>query len=200
MSAAIATSRAEQKQDTRARILETACALFARQGITATPTLEVADAAEVAHGTVFLHFPTRDALVTAVVEEYAGRIAWRIHRLAPQEPALRGVLEAHLASLSEQEEFYARLVMEGPLLPSYARTRLIIIQSAVAHYFALAAEREMDAGRIRRAPVGLLFNTWLGLLHHYVCNRDLFAPGASVLERRGPALLEHFLSLVEVPR
>jgi AcrR family transcriptional regulator len=195
----VATSvRAERKLETRQALIEAAHDLFSRHGIAATRTLDVAEAAEVAHGTLFIHFPTRDHLVTAVVEEYVGRIAWRLHELACQGTTLREILTAHLECLAEQEKFYARLVMEGPLLPSFARTRLIILQSVVGLYFAQASERAMEAGEIRRCLVGLLFNTWLGLLHHYVANRDLFAPGRSVLAERGPTLLEHFLMLIEV--
>ena len=44
----------------------------------------------------------------------------------------------------------------------------------------------------------MLFDTWLGLIHHYVCNRDLFArANRPVLSDRGPELLEHFLLLIE---
>jgi len=42
----------------------------------------------------------------------------------------------------------------------------------------------------------LLFNTWLGLIHHYLGNRDLFAPGHSVVERHGSMLLDHFVGLL----
>jgi len=45
-------------------------------------------------------------------------------------------------------------------------------------------------------PMHLLFNTWIGLVHHYVCNRDLFAPGESVIARRGSVLLDHYMGLL----
>jgi hypothetical protein len=45
-------------------------------------------------------------------------------------------------------------------------------------------------------PLHLLFNTWIGLVNHYLVNRELFAPGASVIERRGAELLDHFMNLI----
>jgi hypothetical protein len=45
-------------------------------------------------------------------------------------------------------------------------------------------------------PLHLLFNTWIGLIHHYLMNRELFAPGASVVERHGRELLDHFMYLI----
>jgi AcrR family transcriptional regulator len=188
--------RREQKELTRARILDAAYRLFSRQGLGATTTLEVAKRAKVSHGLIFAHFVTREALVTAVVAEFSERVVVRIHDVVEAGATLREVLAAHLAGLSQHEAFYARLVTEGPALPAMARATLIGIQSATAHHIAAAAEREMDRSQIRRMPIALLFNTWIGLVHHYLVNRDLFAPGQSVLKRRGAELLEHYLGLL----
>ncbi|MEA3501201.1 MAG: TetR/AcrR family transcriptional regulator [Actinomycetota bacterium] len=189
-------TRAEKKQRTRLQLIEAALDVMAERGITATRTIDVAKRAGVAHGTVFVHFPTREDLITAVVDAHARQIGGRLHELAGDSATVRDVLTAHLAGLVEHEAFYARLVMEGPLLPAYPRATLLGIQSAISAHLAEAAEREMAAGRVRRMPVYLLFNTWLGLVHHYLCNRELFAPGESVLERWGPTLLNHYLGLI----
>lgn len=189
-------TRTHRKDATRRRIIAVAHNSFSDNGFLMTKTADIARRARIAHGTLFLHFPTREDLITAVVEESAGSTAGRIHQMARREMSVQEVLRMHIDGLRHQEAFYARLVLEGPLLPRFARSRLIIIQSAIAAYFARAAEREMQRGTLRRRPVGLLFNTWLGLLHHYICNRDLFAPGGSVLESRGADLLSHFLELV----
>jgi AcrR family transcriptional regulator len=189
-------TRTEKKQQTRGLLIATALDLMAERGITATRTIDVAERAGVAHGTVFVHFPTREDLVAAVVGEHAGQIAVLLHELAGEGVTVRDILSAHLAGLGEHEAFYARLVMEGPLLPPYARATLLGIQSAISARLAEAAEREMVAGRIRRMPIPLLFNTWLGLVHHYVGNRELFAPRQSVVERWGPTLLDHYLGLL----
>lgn len=189
-------SRADRKQQTRMLLIETALDLMAERGIAATRTIDVAERAGLAHGTVFVHFATRDELVDAVVGEHAEQIASRLHELAGNEATVHDVLAAHLAGLAEHEAFHARLVMEGPLLPPYARATLLGIQSAISAHLAQAAGFEMATGKIKTMPVPLLFNTWLGLIHHYLTNRDLFAPGESVVERWGPALLDHYSGLL----
>lgn len=192
------STRAEQKETTRRKLLETSFDLFSRQGIVRTPTAEIAQAAGVAHGTVFVHFPTRDDLVSAVIEEFAVKAASRLRELAMAgDITLRSMLRAHVQSIAEQESFYAHLVTERPLLPRQAKSRLVILQSAVAYYFGEAFDRALRAQLVRPAPKALVFNTWLGLIHHYVCNRDLFAPGRSVLNERGEPLVDYFLTLIE---
>lgn len=186
--------REAQKARTRERLLGVAARLFASRGIVATRTIDVARAARVSHGTVFLHFPTREQLIEATIERFGKAAALRTHQLALAGKGVREILEAHLASLRERESFYRRLVTEGPLLPEAARTVLIGIQSALAWHLAEAAERE--GARIRKMPMHLLFNTWVALLHYYLANRDLFAPGGSVLARRGEELLDHMMGLL----
>jgi AcrR family transcriptional regulator len=61
-------------QRNRAAILAAAEAVFAEQG-TSAPTEEVAARAGVAIGTVFRHFPTKDALLAAMMKELLARLA-----------------------------------------------------------------------------------------------------------------------------
>lgn len=188
--------RARQKTETRTRILAKARNLCARRGFSATRTLDVARAARVSHGAVFVHFPTREALMSAVVGELARDITDKLHALATQGATLAEALEAHLACLAEREDEVRWLLIEAPVLPKGFHLALVGMQSAVSQHLSAAAERDMAAGRVRDMPIHLLFNTWIGLVHHYVVNRDLFAPGRSVLREHGRALIEHFLWLV----
>ncbi len=192
----VKSQRQQQKERTRQRLIDTALSLYAREGLLATRTADVARAAEVSHGTLFAHFVTQEALMNAVIETFSAQTTARLHELASQGSSLREVLRAHLAGLREGEAFYARLVRECRMLPDESRHLLTAIQSVVSHHLCAAAEREMQAGLIRTMPLHLLFNTWIGLIHHYLANDDLFAPRGSVLERYGEELLEHYLFLL----
>jgi AcrR family transcriptional regulator len=186
-------TRRERKEQTRALILRTAERLFARRGIAVSRTSDVAAAAGVSHGSVFVHFGTRDDLVEAVVRHVGGQIATRIRQETGQAGSVREVLAAHLEALRMHEAFYVRLVLEGPFLPRGARRMLVQIQSAISSEL----DRVLPSGRKGRTSPDLAFNTWIGLVHHYLANRDLFAPGGSVLERWGRKLLDYFVDLLE---
>lgn len=185
-----------QKRQTRQRLVEVAAELFARQGVLGTTTADVARAAGVSHGTVFVHFPTRDLLVAEVVSRAAGSVTRLLHDRMEDGLTVRDILRLHLEALAADEPLQARLVTEAPLLPSEARNRLIGTQAALSHHLRIAAEREVAAGKLRPVPPHLLFHTWVGLVNHYLANRDLFAPGGSVLERRGPELVDHLMMLL----
>jgi len=190
------TSRQLQKEQTREFLLKTAYEYFSEHGILNTRMSDIAQAAGVSHGTVFLHFATQEALVTEVVETYCGKIALRTHELAKSCTSIQEVLSAHLEGIKEYEPFYTRLVIENRLLPPAARDAWINIQSAVSFHFGRVLERTRGEKQVAALPVSALFNLWIGLIHHYLANGDLFAPDGKVLERHGDTLIEYYMKLI----
>lgn len=188
--------RQKQKNQTRQHIIEVALKKFAEDGLTVTRTSDIAKAANVSHGTVFSHFPTREALLDTVIEEFGMCITSRLHELVDGKCGIKEVLEAHLKGISEHEAFYRRMVSETSSLTESSRNSLIMIQSTISFHLSQAAESQMREGTIRCIPTDLLFNTWLGLINYYLVNADLFASGGSVIESHGKRLLEHFINLI----
>lgn len=187
------TVRQMQKEQTKEVLLKTAYDLFSRQGILNTRMSDIAQAAGVSHGTVFLHFDTQEAFISEVVAFYCGKIALRTHQLAEPCSSLRELLSAHLEGIMEFEPFYARLVIENRLLPTSARDEWINLQSAISFHFGRAVEREFFPGDLSPA---MLFNMWMGLVHYYIANGDLFAPDGNVMQRYGSTLTDSYLKLI----
>lgn len=190
-------TRAEQKEITRQRLIEAATELFAEKGIMATTTADIAKEIKMSHGSVFLHFPTRDDLVNAVIDEFGKRLSIEFREAFNNNRGLSQVLKAHLQVLQEFEDFYARLVIESPLLSLKVRGTLFTLQSGISHEIFTAAIREIKQGQIRNIKRHLLFNTWISLIHYYLANKDLFAPNKSVIAEKGNELLRHYLSLIK---
>ncbi|QHI71645.1 TetR/AcrR family transcriptional regulator [Aminipila terrae] len=192
------SKRDEQKAKTRQIIIHAAFEQFSKGGLINTPTASVAKAAGVSHGTIFAHFPTREDLLDAVIEEFGIRVSERMHELAQGACGMREILQVHLKGISEYENFYIRLISETPLLHEDTKNTLIMIQSAVSFHLTQVAEREMEKHIIKRMPLNLMFNTWLGLIHYYLANRDLFAPEGSVISRYGEEWVQHFMNLISL--
>ena len=189
-------SRADQKLQTRKRVIDAATFLFAEQGLARTRTADIARRAGLSHGGMFVHFNSRDELLAEVVADIGRRITDRLHSVISDNADLAEVLRAHLQCLSECESAYATFLRESRHLPAATLRTRIGVQSAISFHLNESAERAMQAGQIRRMPKHMLFNTWIGLVHHYLMNRELFAPNGSVLRERGEELVAHFLSLL----
>lgn len=192
------TKRQHQKNLTRKHLIETAIKQFGENGITTTRTADIAKAANVSHGTIFAHFSTQEDLLTAVIEDFGTRIAQRLDELLDTNSSLPEILRAHLTSLIEFEPFYTRLIIERRLLPKSVSNTYIMIQSTISFHIGIAAQKEMDEGIIRKIPMHLVFNTWIGIIHYYLTNGDLFSVSDSVLKQYSEELLQHYMNLITV--
>jgi AcrR family transcriptional regulator len=177
---------------------------------------DIAHAAEVSHGTVFAHFQTQEALIEEVVENCCYQIAMRTHALADNCENIEALLKAHLNGIMEYEKFYTRLIVENQMLPSGARDSWIGVQSAMSFHFSQVCDRDKDlraitahgadksgsaaaadAGTSGRIPAHMLFNLWMGLVHYYLENGDLFAPEGNVLRRYQDMLIDSYIKLLK---
>jgi len=121
-------SRRERKKErTRGAIFDAAMALFAQRGFESVTVEEICEAADVARGTFFLHFPTKAALIfeatarlvvelRALLEHSPGSAssqlravtAWMVERWRAQEsvmaPMFREVLRTPMDELHSRPE------------------------------------------------------------------------------------------------
>ena len=183
--------RQAQKKQTRRKLLQAMYEVICTNGMLNTRVSDVAAAAGVSHGTVFVHFESLEALMSEAIEEYGRRIALRTHALASSSVRLEDLLRAHLQAIGEYESFYTRLILESRLLSPAVRDIWISIQSAISYHFSQTLRYETAAD----VPEAVLFNAWIGLVHHYLSNGDLFAPNGRVIERWGETLIRSFLQL-----
>lgn len=189
-------TRKQQKVQTRQSILATAKKLISENGFAALKTLDVARESGIAHGTIFIHFPTRDNLITEAIEAFGKELVTRLHDSLAKKSGVKSILKKYLKIMAENESFYEKIILENSLLPSQARDVLLTIQSGISFHLYQAAESELKNGKIKKIPMHLLFNTWMGLIHYYISNRELFSPGRSVINEKGDELINHFMNLI----
>lgn len=188
--------RTRQREATRRQLVAAGLRVVAERGFAAATTAAIALASGKAHGTVFVHFRTRDALVAELVEEVGRAMTQRLAEMPSDTPGVADVLDAHLAALAEHELLYARLLREATSLPPAARARVFALQSGVAWRLRAAHGRDVERGLARAMNPVALANSWIALSNHYLMNRDLFAPHASVIAARGAELKAQLLEII----
>jgi len=192
----MAQKRKQQKAQTREKIITAAIKVYSEKGFS-TPTTVIADEAQVSHGSIFVHFPTVESLLLCLLDDFSQDIKSELHTLSEYGNDITRLLEMHLDTLIKHEDFYKRLVTEAVNLPDEAKNTFIAIQSTLSIHFLQVLELEIDKGKIKNIPFHMLFNTWLGLVHYYLLNGELFAPQESVLTRYKNTLIECFVSLIK---
>lgn len=190
-------TRKEQKQQTRAAIIDTALVLFAQNGITATSTADIARACGVSHGTIFVHFKERLDLLMAVIDKFGAQLSAAFDQALAGENTVPGILRAHLRTLAAFEDFYFRLLTEIYALPANIRAALFMLNTAVSCHLFEAAARQMQAGTFKKMSRPLVFNTWMALVGYYITHRDLLSAEKPVTTHKEQELVEHYLNLTQ---
>lgn len=193
-------TRKEQKEKTRLGLVKHAETLFAKHGISRTTTADIAKALKVSHGTLFVHFPTRDDLILAVVGEFGDRLSHKLGNCLSEEMSLQELLQAHLSVLAEFEDFYLRLITESQFLPSQIRGIQYGMNASLSYRFYCPAQKLMKEGEIKRFDQATFFNTWMSLVHYYIMNRDLFSDQTPIVKEVGDVIIRQFLHLIKIER
>lgn len=189
-----------QKELTRKKLIEVAIKLFGDNGILNTKTIDISKEAGVSHGTVFSHFKTQEELLDTVIEEVGDRIVSKLQELIDVKGSLEEILKAHINGLIEFEKFYTRLIIERRLLPESASNIYVIIQSSISFHIGEVLKEEIAKGKIIDTPINLLFNSWVGLIHYYLTNGDLFTNDGSILNNYSQDLINHYIKLIKVKK
>jgi TetR/AcrR family transcriptional regulator, fatty acid metabolism regulator protein len=130
--------------DKRERILDAAVRVFARKGFYATRVSEVAKAAGVADGTIYLYFKSKDALLISLFEHRVERLLVfleeELPRSATASDKLKRIIEVQLGLL-EGERDLAEVVtvilrQSTKLMKQYAAPKFGAYLDAIADVIA----------------------------------------------------------------
>jgi AcrR family transcriptional regulator len=105
--------RAKQKAETRVSLKRAALACFSARGFRQTQVGDIARRAKVAHGTFYVHFETKEALLDELVAEFHRELvadlerAWHEHGAADPSKTARRLAEVCLDHWSQERELLA---------------------------------------------------------------------------------------------
>ena len=120
------SSRAERAAERRAAIVAAALDEFVARGFTATRLDDVAKAAGVAKGTIYLHFKDKEALFEELVRTAIVPVVARITTPPPAIGSIRDALEMFANTFIEEvantrrADIIRLIVAEGPRFPAVA--------------------------------------------------------------------------------
>lgn len=151
--------RAPQRQRGRDRVaalMANAAALFVEKGFEATTMTEIAARAGAAIGTLYLFFPTKEALAQAILAEHAEDLSTRLDALRERvgslaPAAIADALFATLGGFLAEHPAYAAL-LDLPGDDSWRRTIRVRRRGQIAALFA-QANPALSPGQAERLAI-----------------------------------------------
>ncbi|MGU3500723.1 TetR/AcrR family transcriptional regulator [Mycobacterium sp. C31M] len=179
--------RERKKLRTRATLISTAAELCQRQGYDNTTVEQIAAAADVSPRTFSRYFPTKDAVVIAIVEETAAYVAAAMDVLPRDITEYEAMLRAHLIALrpgpgGEQTDIFRRMAALIQIVNSSASfgvTNIPFREQQDRFPTVLAVARRMGLSTDHDA-VYLVLETWTVVMN--TACRGLGTPGFPPIE------------------
>ena len=167
----------QTKTATRQRILEAAQAQFARHGFEATTTRDLATAANIATGTLFNYFATKEAIALCLVNEACAQVAGSFADASDEPLTLEEELFAHVAAnLRKLKPFrkYLPALLETALSPLAADSTADHPSFRTAHLETVAeiVGRHHAQDMLSAVALHLYWTLYMGVLAFWAADRS----------------------------
>jgi len=165
--------RERKKQETRQRLLEAAWALFAEQGYESTTVEQITERADVAKGTLFNYFETKETLLAEVMTWRTELLGDRVLSAETPPPSavarIKLVMEAMTNEFSPEREFARHLFMARIAAPvkhaSAHRLGSLIYDLTVQGQADGEIRADLDGGLVARLLMTCFFHTFMQWCH-----------------------------------
>lgn len=174
--------------DKRRQILEGARAVFLNAGFDGASMGEIAKAAGVSKGTLYVYFDSKDALFEALTTQEKRGLAEVLFQLDPEDPDLAGALTklgmTYLTEMSKPEHVSVVRMVIGATekFPHLGRAFFEAGPACGIGRLTGYLEKQVAAGRLQALDVELAAKHFLHLCQAGLLTRLLFAAGSAPSE------------------
>lgn len=165
--------------DRRQQILDVAVKLFARQGYNGATTREISKMAKVNEAIIFRHFPTKEELYWAVIEEQCrpgtARTSGELQKQLDEQEDLRQLLITLASGILQRDTTLTRLLLYSALENQGLSNRFF--KTYVTTYYEVLAEhlrKRMEKGELRKMDPLLASRGFLGMIGNQFLVQEIF--------------------------
>jgi AcrR family transcriptional regulator len=183
-------------EDTRVRIMAAARELYATKGSRGTTTREVADRAGVNEATLFRHFGTKQQLISAMLDHYAGvtnfpEIIERVQHLPTIEAQLHALGMAAVEAIRRKHDLI-KISMAEELTNPEGHSCAWRAPTAARHRMTQFFAEKIASGDLRGEPEWLA-RVFMSLFFSLVLARGIWEDEAQTPERAVSTMVGIFL-------
>lgn len=187
---------------TRERILDAALDVFANKGYHDARLDDIVETARISKGSIYFHFPNKERLFLALVDQFADLLERRVNEAIAGQPRV-GIARVRAALVTVLETFgkYRRpakilLVQAVGLGTTFEKKRLEVTDRFAA-LIKLHLDEAVTIGDIRPIDTYVVAHAWMGAIYNLIIRWVI--TGDPPAERIPPTLVPMLLRSVDYP-
>lgn len=159
-------------QTTRERILDAALNLFSRKGYYDTRLDEIVEQSHTSKGSIYFHFPNKERLFLALVDQFADLLERRVQSAIEQEEKgmkrVRVALETTLQTFGKYRLPAKILLVQAVGLGSTFEAKRNEVNDRFAHLIEVNLIDSVEVGDIAPVDTQVVALAWMGAIYNVV--------------------------------
>jgi len=189
--------RKTQKQSTRENIIAAAKTIYVDKGILNTATSQIADTANIAHGTLFLHFPNKDSLIIKLIDVELSKFSDNLKQLILETSDVRTILNRYLTLIQEEEGFFSTLACELPYYKRELRRQILFRQSLIREHFHQVIQQGIEQNIYAKINIPCALTFLFGTINYYLSLNKSFVQEGSVINKFHEQIIDIFIKILQ---
>ncbi len=161
-----------KSEDTRERILDAALNIFASKGYHDTRMDEIVEASDTSKGSIYFHFPNKERLFLALVDQFADLLERRVIEAVEQEQQgimqVRAALQACLETFGRYRRPAKILLVQAVGLGSVFEKKRIEVNDRFANLIRKYMDEAIAVGDIASVDTEVVSYAWMGAIYGIV--------------------------------
>lgn len=158
-------------ESTRNRIMDAALDVFARKGYHDTRLDEIVTESTTSKGAIYFHFPNKEQLFLALVDQFADLLERRVTAAIAQQTGMirvRIALETVIATFSKYRRPAKILLVQAVGLGAPFESKRNGVTDRFAQLIAGYLQEAVDAGDIAPVDVEVVAYAWMGAIYNVI--------------------------------
>ena len=161
-----------KSEDTRERILDAALNIFSNKGYHDTRMDEIVEASETSKGSIYFHFPNKERLFLALVDQFADLLERRVVEAVEQEEQgimqVRAALQACLETFGRYRRPAKILLVQAVGLGTVFEKKRIEVNDRFANLIRKYLDESIAIGDITPVDTEVVSYAWMGAIYGIV--------------------------------
>jgi len=166
------TEQQEEPSGTRQRILDAALNIFSRKGYYDTRMDEIVDESHTSKGSIYFHFPNKERLFIALVDQFADVLERNVTEAISEHPQgmarVRVALEAVLDTFGKYRRPAKILLVQAVGLGTVFEKKRMEVTDRFAALIRTYLEEAIAVGDIQPTDTEVTAHAWMGAIYNVV--------------------------------
>lgn len=159
-------------QSTKGRILDAALNIFSNKGYHDTRLDEIVEESATSKGAIYFHFPNKERLFLALVDQFSDLLERRVTEAIEQHPPgmgrVRVALETTLDTFSKYRRPAKILLVQAVGLGTTFESKRLEVNDRFAGLIESYLQEAIEIGDIEPVDTELVAYAWMGAIYHVV--------------------------------